>query len=90
MIKNPTEGGIDVVAVLKDVLGWSCDTHSPKAENVPWKGVTVKYRRAFIGVGMVRRRNEMIRGTGVIGAVSAVDTYTTLAFADGPLEGAEE
>jgi hypothetical protein len=47
-VQHSTEGGINVVAVLKDVSHWECKSETPEVLQVSHEGCGIVDRRAFI------------------------------------------
>jgi hypothetical protein len=75
--------------MLEYVLDRERDAESPEMTQVPEESSGVVHWRAGVRLIFLRARNESIgRALGVrtVGAVSTVDTYTALAFADSPLD----
>ena len=52
--REAAEGHADITAVLEDVFLWVSQAGTPEAPKVKGKGILIKDRGAFIGVGCTR------------------------------------
>jgi hypothetical protein len=89
MIEDAPEGGLNIVAVLKDVFGWISDSCTPEPAQMASKGMLIKYWGAFISIVSTWFWDRCFGGTSDVRTVRAIDANSTLAFSHGPLEWGE-
>jgi hypothetical protein len=90
MVEDAPEGGLNVIAVLEDILVRISNASAPELAEMTSESVLIKHRRTFIRVVSARRWNRSIDGAGRIGSIGAIHADATFPFAHRPLQGGED